>query len=241
MSSALAVSLVVCCLALLCAQTPAFEVATIKENPGPVRIGHWPNLRNGTFLSSNITLKRVLGVAFGVTEVRIIGPDWLDSAYFDFMAKSPKGVPDSALQPMLQALLQDRFKLQFHREARETIVYYLVVAKGGLKMKPYPARERPRDDPNFRGFPAGGGRMTVSLLADMLARAVSRPVIDKTGLSGEYEFSLHWATPADNLPEFAPPDIFTAVQEQLGLKFDPGKDNLEVIVIDHMERMPTDN
>jgi uncharacterized protein (TIGR03435 family) len=118
---------------------------------------------------------------------RVIGPDWLDKNRFDILAKSPHGVPDSELKPMLQTLLQDRFKLTSHRETIEMPVYYLRVARGGVKMPVYPARDpgpdRPADDPSVRGFPMMRGTFTASTLADVMARVVNRPGLDRTGLT----------------------------------------------------------
>jgi uncharacterized protein (TIGR03435 family) len=242
---AVACLMVPCLAAPLVAQSPTFEVATIKVNPGPLRIGIVPHLRNGTLTATNVTLRQMVATAYGLTGPRIIGPDWLDNDYFDFLAKSPKGVPDSELKPMLQALLKDRFKLTTHLEKRELPLYYLVVAENGAKMSVYPAPERPSDYTNVRGLPMVRGTLTAAELANLITRIVGRPVIDKTGLTERYNLSLVFAPfspqAGDNVTEFAPPDIFTAIQEQLGLKLDSDKDKLDVIVVDHMERTPTEN
>jgi len=227
----------------LFAQSPAFEVATIKPNPGPLRISLVPRIKNGRFLATNMTPKRLLADAFGVADSRIIGPEWLDKDYYDILAKSPESVPDGEMKAMLQALILERFKIAFHREPRTLDAYHLVVAKGGVKMPAYPARERPQPDPKVRYSVVGV--MTLTEFAGFMARVVGRPVIDKTELTGRYEFLLAFAPlspqPADTIAEFGPPDIFTAVQEQLGLKLVAGKDDLDVIVIDKIARTPTEN
>jgi uncharacterized protein (TIGR03435 family) len=230
-------------------QSPAFEVAVIKPNRDLPIMQIGPELGHGTLHGAKVTLRRLLAVAYGMMEPRIIGPDWLDKNRFDIMAKSPEGVPDSELQPMLEALLKDRFKLTAHLEAREMPVYYLTVGKGGAKMPVYPARNtgsaNPGLDPNLRGFPMMRGTAATSSLAAMMARVVNRPVIDETGLTERYSYFLSYAplTPqaGDHAPEFGPPDFFTAVQEQLGLKLQPGKDKVDVVIVDHIEQMPTEN
>jgi uncharacterized protein (TIGR03435 family) len=235
----------VCGVTSLYAQSPAFEVAAIRLSNDPPFMVLGPGLRNGHLTASKVTPRRMLAVAFGMTEPRIIGPDWLDKNRFDIAGKSPEGTSDSDLQPMLQQLLKDRFKLEVHREAREMPVYDLEVAKGGVKMAVYPAVERPIEDPVGHGFPMSRGTSTTSQLADMMTFFVNRPVIDKTGLTERYNYVLSFSpmTPqsGDNVAEFAPPDFFTAVQKQLGLKLEPAKDIMDVVVVDHMEQMPTEN
>jgi len=234
----------------LCAQSPAFEVAAIRLNDdtGPMMI-IGPGMRNGRLNGGKVTLRQLLAVAYGMAEPRIIGPSWLDKNRFDITAKAPDGVADSQLEPMLQALLKDRFALATHQETRPMPVYYLVVAPGGVKMPLYPAPdkgpEHPGDDASVRGFPMMRGALPMSQLADSMSRLVDRPVIDKTGLIGRYSFFLSFAPispqSGEKTSEFAPPDFFTAVQKQLGLKLEPAKDNVTVVVVDHMEQLPTEN
>src|SRR5258708_9650989 len=132
-----------------------------------------------------------------MSQPRVTGPDWLDKYRFDIVAKSPPSVPDSQLRPMLQALLKDRFKLTANLEMREMPVYYLSVAKDGVKMPVYPAHDQgpahPVDDPNVRGFPMLRGTFTTAQLADTMARIVNRPVIDRTGLTERYDLFLSYA------------------------------------------------
>jgi uncharacterized protein (TIGR03435 family) len=231
------------------AQSPEFEVAVIKptETREPLMIVG-PGLRNRTFRAENVTLRMILSAAYGLSEPRIIGPGWLDQKHFDFAAKSPEGVSDSELKPMLQALLRDRFRLAGHIETRETSVYFLEVAKGGVKMQVYSRTARapahPPDSARTRSMMMGT-RATTARLAENFSRVLGRAVIDRTGLAEQYSYSLSYAplTPAPDahLPEFSAPDFFTAVQQQLGLKLQPGRDHLDVFVMDHMEQMPTEN
>jgi uncharacterized protein (TIGR03435 family) len=191
-------------------------------------------------------MRHLLAAAYGVSEPRIIGPDWLDKNRFDIMAKSPGGTPDSELKPMFQTLLKERFGLAAHLETRKLPVYYLGVAKGGVKMSVYPAPEHSLVDPNVR---CSGGSMrgtsTTSQIAENLARLVGQPILDKTGLSERFNYYLCYAPLSPqtdgNASEFGPPDLFTAVQNQAGLKLESAKDDVEVVVVDHMEQMPTEN
>jgi len=121
------------------AQSSAFEVASIKPSPDVAQMmAIGPELRNGTLYAERVTLRMLLAAAYEVTEPRIIGPDWLDKNRFNVMAKSPQGVPDRDLKPMLQTLLRDRFKLTAHAEMKEMAVYFLRVARGGIRMPVYP-------------------------------------------------------------------------------------------------------
>lgn len=225
-------------------QSPAFEVAVIKLNTDLPVMASGPGLRHGTLRGEKVTLRRLLAVAWGITEPRVIGPDWLDHNRFDIMAKSPEGVPDSELKPMLQALLKERFRLTAHLETRKMPVYYLVVAKGGVKMAVYPAPAHRLDIHGARGGTIAG-KGTAAKIADALAFSVKQPVIDKTGLTERYDFRLVYAPfspqARDDVADFTLPDIFTAVQEQLGLKLEPGRDDVAVVVVDHVEQMPTEN
>jgi uncharacterized protein (TIGR03435 family) len=232
------------------ANAPAFEVASIRLNTdsGPMMI-IGPGLHKGTLHGGKVTLRSLVALAYGMTEPRVIGPDWLDKNRFDIVAKSPEGVPDSEVKPMVQTLLKDRFKLEAHLETRDMPVYYLTVAKGGVKMPLYPAPDgapdHPGDDPNVRGFPMMRGALPMSQLAEGMSHVVNRPVIDKTGLTERYSFFLSYAPlspqTTGNIPEFGPPDFFTAVQKQLGLKLEPAKESIDVVVVDHMEQLPTEN
>jgi uncharacterized protein (TIGR03435 family) len=229
------------------AQSPAFEVASIRLNTEAPRMRFGPELWHGTLHGEKVTLRRLLAVAYGMPEPRVIGPGWLDQNRFDILAKSPQGVPDTDLKPMLQALLKDRFRLEAHLEKREMPVHYLRIAKGGSKMPVYPVRDRGPDrpgDPNS-SFPMIRGTITTTQLADLLANLLDRPVIDQTRLKDRYNIFLSYAPlsppPADRATEFGPPDIFTAIQQQLGLTLQSGKDKVEVVVIDHLDPLPTEN
>lgn len=225
-----------------------FEVASIKASkPG----GDGSTIltdRGGGFTTENATLRGIIAYAFGIKNSQLSGgPSWLDSDRFDIVAKPEARSRPAQVPQMVQSLLADRFKLKFHRETKEMLVLALVVGKNGPKLKP----TKPEDDaarPN-RGFQGRMGDMT-ALGADMAALAarltaiLGRPVIDRTALTGRFDFKLEWTPdgPAQMRSPDQPaadneqgPSIFTAVQ-QLGLKLENQKAQVEMIVIDAVEQ-----
>ena len=192
-------------------------------------------------------------MAYGLDPRQITGgPSWVATDEYDADAVAADGIQAAGQwDVMLQKLVADRFKLTFHREKREMSVYALTVAKGGPNLK--------AADPNEQ-HSSGCGRLGVcnfqseppELFARWLQLVMDKPVVDKTGLAGNFDFSLTWTPdqsqftsmgirvppPTDN-PN-APPGLFTAIQEQLGLKLEPQRIPTEVLVIDHVER-PSEN
>jgi uncharacterized protein (TIGR03435 family) len=234
------------------------------------------------FTYTNVTLKALLLRAYDVKNYQITGPAWLDSERFDILAKVPAGATKEQLNIMLQHLLADRFNLTFHHEAKEMAVYELTVGKSGSKLKEAdlnavaptgepgaPLRIGAPDKDGFPQIPAGLavmlGRITdgisrwtdrlmiLSDLTSLLESELDRPVVDKTGLTGKYDFSLAFsrdglrprgpaaapdATPAD---PSGGPSLLNAVQEQLGLKLESKKDPIDILVLDHIDKVPTGN
>jgi uncharacterized protein (TIGR03435 family) len=230
-------------VAVLCAQQPTFEVATVKVNRSGGGTA-FPGLRNGMLTARDASLRLLLGAAYDLSQNRIIGPDWLDADRFDVAAKPPQGVPDSEMMPMLQTLLKERFHLAVHREMKQMPVFDMVVAKGGLKLSFDPAHPIPTPPANPGGaLNIGAG--TMPQIAQALTRAAGRPVLDKTGLEGRYGFLLIYtplsAQSADSAAGSGPPDFFISVQQQMGLKLEPKIESIEVLVVDHAERTPTEN
>ena len=237
----------------LAAQQPAatFEVASIKPNTNGISNALPPSRSNGSYSASNVALKSIIANAY---EVRIFqiegGPDWLTSDRFDIIARGPEGTPDRLRPAMLRTLLAERFKLVAHFETREQQVYSLTLLRGDGRLGPQLKPSAPASG-SSSGFPSAsvgngtarinGRRVSMDTLAMMLAGSVfNQRVINRTGLSGEFELDLRF-TP-DSSPAAAPefPSIFTAVQEQLGLKLEASRGPVEVLVIDSVER-PTPN
>jgi uncharacterized protein (TIGR03435 family) len=241
------------------APRPAFEVASIKPgdpNSQMFRIGSMPG---GRFAANNASLKLLIQTAYDVRSHQISGgPNWLDSAKFDIEAKSDSAAPIPAgpaggpqMRLMLQSLLEERFKLKLHRESKEEPVYELVVAKGGPKLQQAADSLKQQQ----RGLQMRRGQLTgtaapMSILVSQLSQQLGRSVIDKTGLTGQYDFDLKWTPefgqsqggPADAgpPPDSPGPSIFTALQEQLGLKLESTKSQVDVLVVDHAEQ-PSEN
>jgi uncharacterized protein (TIGR03435 family) len=228
---------------LLPAQTSAFEVATVKPSQGGNR-SRYPGMRNRVFTAENIPLRRLLTVAWGVHEVSVAGPGWLDSEKFDIAAKAPEGVADSQFPPLLQSLLKERLGVVAHIENKQAPVFEMILAKDGLKLHPFDPAHPPITPSNTGGsLLIGVG--TLSQIANMLTFAVQNPVIDKTGIEGRYSYSVSYsplsAQPDPTSAASGPPDIFTAVQDQLSLRLKSARAPVNFLIVDHAEHQPTAN
>jgi len=206
----------------------------------------------GRFSAQCTTLLGLLFNAYPIKpNVTIPGmPGWGNSSLFDVEAKAddetavamvklPREDEWKQEQLMLQALLADRFKLRVHHETREGPVYQLVVAKGGFKLKDAP------DSEHEGGYSWGNGEIQVrkgpiGSLAFSLSDLLGRTVIDKTGLTGKYDIALKWTPDEQQSADDAGPSLFTALEEQLGLKLEPAKGPVDVFIIDHVEK-PSEN
>jgi len=235
---------------------PVFAVASVKRNDSPASPFKLAFTSDGVTIE-NVPLLSIIRAAYGMFNAlddKFIGiPGWASTENFDIEAK----VDDADVaefqklnfdkrQLMVQALLADRFKLRAHHETRELPIYELVIAKNGPQLQVSEANPVPGDVTTGRGQ-ITGKNVGMYRLETALTRAVGRTVVDKTGLHGSYDFSLHW-TPDDadtstsqspsgaaHGPDASGPSIFTATQEQLGLKLVPAKGPVEVLVVDHVE------
>jgi uncharacterized protein (TIGR03435 family) len=231
-------------------QSPAskasFDVASIKLHPGPITFSSDPAVQGRTVTGTASTLLDLITTAYGVRYEQISGgPNWMNSDHYDLTAKAEgEGTltKDQARQ-MLQTLLADRFQLKVHRETKEAPVYALVVGKNEPKLKRTSA-DAPGN--NFvRGSVAGmhmeATRGTMEQLARQLSATAGRPVIDKTGLTGYYAYTLDWI-PASRIPEpdSDTPSMVAALQEQLGLRLERAKGPFEMLLIDSAEK-PSEN
>ena len=236
-----------------------FEAASIKPSApmemGRIRVGI-EMLPGGRISMSGVTVKNLIQQAYGVRDFQIVGgPSWMGSERYDITAKPEGAATQEQVKVMTQALLADRFKLQFHRETKELPTYALVVAKGGPKMKQSEAAGGSGEGRGGQMRMMGRGHfeaqgIPVSGLVNQISNALGRSVIDKTELQGDYDFKLDW-TPDENAPgmmrapggDAAPPpsdasgvSIFTALQDQLGLKLESTKGPVEILVIDRAEK-----
>jgi bla regulator protein BlaR1 len=236
-----------------------FEVASIKPDPRlDVSIGR---PRGGRLVARGITTRFLIALAYNVKDFQVLdGPSWISREQYSIDAKpgdNPKGPilslyltqrqkEDDEWRLRIQSLLADRFQLRIHKETRDEQVYSLVVAKNGPKFKESKFDESDAEKGRLPGlkmlpYELIGTSVDIRLLAEELSRRLSRNVIDQTGLNGEYDFDLRWApdvADGDSVPDG--PSVFTAVQEQLGLKLESSKAPVDAIIIDHIER-PTEN
>jgi uncharacterized protein (TIGR03435 family) len=272
-------------------QTPParleFEVASVKPSTAPA-MGSSVNIGvkiNGAQMHiSSLSLKDYIRIAYRVKDYQVSGPDWLTGERFEIDAKLPEGATREQVPDMLQSLLTDRFGLKFHRGSKDFPVYALVVASGGLKMKELP--HDPADDVaapvevvasggpsgvsmnfgrgstfNFADNKFEARKISMPSLADSLARYMDRPIIDMTGLTGKYDFTLPLTAEdyrallirsaigagvslppeALRLLDGASDESLHTALRTLGLKLEPRKAPLEVLLIDQVRKVPTEN
>lgn len=232
------------------ASTPTFEVATIKpaapSADGHTHINYPPD---GRFSAANITLVALMEWAYNMPQRQILdGPSWIASTRFDIQAKSDadtdsqfRSVPSDEdrerKRRMVQALLADRYGLKLHQETRILPAYDLILAKGGSRLQP--TRSSGKSVGVTRTSFHGEG-LTTAIIAEQLSQITGRVVVDKTRLPDRYDLKLEW-TP-DDAPDTdnSAPSLFTALQEQLGLKLEPAKEPVPVLLIDYIE-LPSAN
>jgi uncharacterized protein (TIGR03435 family) len=224
---------------------PTFEVASLKPDKSGTGVDRIKRT-GGSWVIENVSLKRLIGMAYGVaegTDYLFKGPDWWDTENFDIYAKFPPGTPDSQVFLMLQRLLDERFKLKLHHESREFSVYALLVDKRGSKV-------RPSANPGPYKFSARDGHgvgtsVSMAMFANRLSKEVGRPVIDFTGLTGQFDLTLDWKPEAVQMEEpdnaSDQPSIFSALPEQLGLKLEARRVSLDVLVVDAGVKVPVEN
>lgn len=227
-------------LGMIAAAQPAFEVASVRQTP-PASIGYTSISPPGsaTFAARNITMRILISTAYGIDSDYITSKqDWIDSERYDVTAKAEggQGISSEQLKPMLQQLLAERFKLTVHRETKTMAGYLLVVAKGGPKLQP--TKGAPARPAILKGA-LRADNISVDVLAGMLRRPLGKPVANQTGLTGNFDVTFDFAP--EGAEDSALPSIFTAIQEQLGLKLVPQKVPVETLVIDHAERVPIQN
>jgi uncharacterized protein (TIGR03435 family) len=233
---------------------PAFEVASVKRSNPDQRL-RGLRMQGREFSSINMSVSDLILFAYGIHPRQLLGaPDWIEKERYDVLGKPDvEGEPNNRqMRALIQKLLADRFSLKFHREKRELSVDLIVIGKTGAKLTT--AEGDPKADPlMFFYGPAkfNAKNATMADFAGFLQRGViDRPVLDQTGLNGRYDFGLLWRpeVPLGGTGNNPPPpsdsdglpDIYTAIQQQLGLRLEATKTPTEVIVIDHLEK-PSEN
>ena len=229
-----------------------FEVASVKVNKsggnnGVTGRGGQIRPSKGQIAMENVTLWKALGFAYGIGEDKdyaITGPDWLKTERYDIVGKIPAGTTFEQMRKMLQATLTDRFKLALHNETKQMPIYALVIARDGLKVK--------ETEMGHGGFSFGRGHIeaksgALAAFADRLSQMLDRPVIDYTNTPGVFNFTLDWSpdapmtAPGDDSTVSTGPSIFTAVQQQLGLRLEARRGPVDVLVIDRGDKVPIEN
>lgn len=224
----------------------------------------WPD--GGLFTCENCPLSMLVMRAYGVKDYQYSGPGWAESARFTVSAKISTGTTREQFLQMQRGLLVERFGLTFHPEQKEMAQYDLAVAKNGPKFEKSPPPTPPAEDGpgqlkiDAKGFPTIPGRSSfmttlangrstmrsadesMAEFARRLSDQVGRPVTDATGLKGKYDFTLNWVKEGPNYSAEDPgPTIFQAVQDQLGLRLESKKGMVDIFVVDHIEKTPTEN
>jgi len=244
------------------AKAPAYDVISIKPNKSGSG-GMSINVNNDSFSAENVSLKGLLINAYNVKDYLISGlTGWANSAHFDVKAKivdmdadALEKLTEEQRQAMLQQLLADRFQMKVHLQTEVLPIYEMVIAKGGPKITAVEPVGPDRDadkSRNFKGMGRGSIRVSntemtahdvpLESLTYSLSGRLNRTVVDKTGLQGKYDIWLTWS-PDDGstaASDSSAPSLFTALQEQLGLKLQPAKGPVDTLVVDHVE-MPSEN
>jgi uncharacterized protein (TIGR03435 family) len=236
------------CVSTISAQTtppPAFDVASVKPNTSESG-SSYSNGSKGQTVFTNVSLKQLILRAYSIKDFQLTGPDWLANVRFDITAKYPGDTTNPQRWLMLQTLLAQRFNLVIHRESKDMSAFALVVAKNGPKLEE--VKPGGTSSTTNRGR-FEDQRISMAGFADQLAQQLESPVVDKTGLTAVYKLKMEW-TPDDQPPgktdgpspePVLGPSIFTALQDQLGLKLQTQKLPIEIIIVDRVDRTPVEN
>jgi uncharacterized protein (TIGR03435 family) len=243
-----------------------FEVASIKPADPNARVNSWMRDAGEGLDIRNMTVRNLIAFAYGLQDFQLLNaPNWTNAEGYDVMAKAPTAeisspsagphTPQESLDQRklrfkrvgerLRSLLADRFGLVVHYETREHSVYFLMVAKNGSKLRQVATADAPPHKEEGRGH-SQGFAVPIDMLVTTLSNATHTTVIDKTGLTGRYDYTLDWtpqiqgaAANPDTDPVQAPgsgPTVYTAAREQLGLQLVSGKAPVDVVVVDHVDR-----
>jgi uncharacterized protein (TIGR03435 family) len=224
------------------APAPAFDVASVKalDLASEARTSVDFRIQPGGRLEMiNATLRNILQEAFAVKRYQLSGgPGWANTDHFTIIAKAEGDPSRQQMMAMLQTLLAERFQLKVHREVKDGNVYAMVVAKGGLKLQPSTADQSRfstyRNDPPGVSYTLVFRKVSMARIAEGIGDFMGTPVLDRTGIQGEFDFKMGPFAGDDN-PDSGP-SIFSVIQEQLGLKLETAKGPIEMLVIDHVEK-----
>lgn len=245
------------------AQRPEFEVATVRRSaPDTILDSFVPNLNvtpGATLRIANRQLREIIMIAYGIGGRQMEGPQWLmsprggvaDIPRFDIVAKVPSEAKQGDVPAMLQNLLADRFKLRVHHEQRQISMYALELGKGGLTIQP--VREGGASQSGCRRNMFGENGVTTAVCQNMTTAQLAQqlqtlspayfpegPVVDTTGLTGTYDFTLQWITQQQRMEGQEGPSMFDAM-DKLGLHIERRRGDADVLVVDGAEQTPSDN
>jgi len=254
------------------ARKPAFEVASIKpSDPDPAnRILIGMKADADTVHYTNITLRDCIRAAWRVRDFQIQGPDWMSSARFEITAKLPAGASPEQIPDMMQRLLTERFGMVLQHDTKEQSVYALVAGKDGPKLKPAVVTAENQSQtalgPDGKprpliqiGFPASGvvihaSAASLAAIAETISRFTFRPVVDVTGIEGQYQFELNFepetmggmsdprvGQDGTRVVDGGPAPLAAAAVQQYGLRLETRKAPLEMLTVTHVEKTPTEN
>ena len=235
------------------AQPPAFEVASVRLSQTGSG-GRRENIQVGadTVTMRNVSLKSAIRWAYHLFQFQVSGPDWIGYERFDIVAKAAAPAPEEQLRLMARTLLADRFHLALHRVTKEMTAYVLTIGKNGPKFKESTTEGEFTVQPDKQRMILTVQRIQSDQFVDMLSGILNAPVIDQTGLKGKYDIAIDGAKYLDQLSKRgeggASPDpmgpvalIMIAIQDELGLKVESRKAPIDLLIIDHAEKVPTEN
>jgi len=226
-------------LPLALAQPTEFDVISIRPNHTGEQNYSIRTPPGGRFTGRNITVKALLLYALDVKDFQIVNlPGWCDSERFDMEAKTSMqdAIDPEGLRPLIGKLLESRFQLATHRETKELPLYSLTAPKAAAKL--HPNNGTPGHSSDWASNHINATAVTVAEFGHLLEAQLDRVVVDATGIQGVFDFHLTW-TP-EQQADISGPSLFTALQEQYGLKLESGKGPVAITVVDHVER-PSEN
>jgi uncharacterized protein (TIGR03435 family) len=253
------IAIVFACCVFAQTKGPTFEAASVKASPPRDGTARYVAMSGGPgtgdpthIVYHNVALFTILRNVYDAWPFQISGPDWLGLEAFDITATLPDGTTKEQFHEMLLNLLAERFHLKLHRESREVSGYELLVARSGSKLKEAAGSDTPDLGflMDFNGAAAPSAHLKfraqqISGLVHSLGEELGRPVVDKTGLAGRYNFTFDYTVGAANVGADAgassTPNVLTAAREQLGLNLVSSKVPLEMIIVDSADKVPTGN
>jgi uncharacterized protein (TIGR03435 family) len=226
----------------------SFEVASVKASTAapvgnrvrPDAIAFTP----GGVTMTSVTLKAAIQWAYHLQAIQIDGPAWIDNGRYDIVAKAPAAATSEQLRLMVRTLLADRFKLAFHRETKEMPAYVVTVAKGGHKMTPSEGDGEMQMKPTGKGLIVAITHVTLAQLSEMASSPLQAVVIDQSGLTGAWDFTLDVSSFVMTQPagiDDAISMIVQALNQQVGIKIEQKKAPAELLIVDHAEKVPVEN